>query len=490
MSRNIWQDNRPLTAAVLNSLASAIGGVSTISGCTPTVGTGTWDVDVASGTVRVDGTGDVSVSAQTVDLNDPTSDLNSGESRVVLVTIDNTGGASATEGAAATDPATPDIPDSEVVVAVVYVTAADADLSEADLYDIRTLFGDGANSGLNADLLQGDPPSAFRDTVYGDGSDGTITESANTTISDRVWSESYTVDDGVTVTASTDVVLIHARDFIEINGVVNATGLGASGGAGGAGGSDANDAGDDGDPGSQATAGDIKGANGTGGGGGSGGSSGNGDSANVTSGSDGGDGTTFAAGGGGGGGSGQLSGTGTGGSGGSGADGATRSTSTLTDTELDMLRQWLTGPWDEVYKIGVLAGSGGGGGGGGGEGDDGAAGGDGGTGGDGGGVVILAAPEIRGDGEIKANGTDGSTGADGGDGSQNAGAGGGGGGGGGGNGGFIATVAPTVSSSVTLTAAGGAGGAGGTGGTQDFSTGGDGGAGSAGDGGTIIRFDQ
>lgn len=163
MSRNIWQDNRPLTAAVLNSLASAIGGVSTISGCTPTVGTNAWDVDVASGTVRVDGTGDVSVSSQTVDLNDPTSDLAAGESRVVLVTINDSGTASATEGTAATDPATPDIPTSEVVVAVVYVTDADANLSEADLYDIRTLFGDGANSGLNAELLVGNTLSEVRE---------------------------------------------------------------------------------------------------------------------------------------------------------------------------------------------------------------------------------------------------------------------------------------------------------------------------------------
>lgn len=162
MVRNGFDDNRPLWAVELNALQSAPGSFGVVDGCTPTEGTGTWDVDVAPGTVRVDGTGDVSVSGQTVDLADPTGGMNAGETRVVLVTVDATGTASDTAGAAATNPASPDIPANEVLVAVVVVAAADASISDSDLYDPRVVINDGAGSGLNADFLRGDTPNDLR----------------------------------------------------------------------------------------------------------------------------------------------------------------------------------------------------------------------------------------------------------------------------------------------------------------------------------------
>lgn len=158
MVRNGFGDNRPLWAAELNALQSAPGSFGVVDGCTPTEGTGDWDVDVASGTVRVDGTGDVSVSGQTVDLADPTGGMNSGETRVVLVTVDASGTASDTAGTAATNPASPDIPTDEVLVAVVVVAAADASISDSDLYDPRVVINDGADSGVNADLVHGNYP--------------------------------------------------------------------------------------------------------------------------------------------------------------------------------------------------------------------------------------------------------------------------------------------------------------------------------------------
>jgi len=134
-----FDDNRPLVAALLDSIQQAHASRAVVDGVAPTEGTGDWDVDIAAGTVRIDGSGDVAVSAQTVDLADPTSDLAAGEGRIVLVSVDDTGTASATEGAGASDPASPDVPADEVVVWVGFVTEADASLSTAETWDARTI---------------------------------------------------------------------------------------------------------------------------------------------------------------------------------------------------------------------------------------------------------------------------------------------------------------------------------------------------------------
>lgn len=137
---NPFADNTDLWAGRVNSLANAPGGFAIKDGCTPTKGTGDWDVDVASGNVIVLGSGVVSVSAQTQDLTDPTSDMSSGQERIVIVTINSSGATNSVEGTAASDnPSTPSIPSDEVLVAVVHVSNSDATIADSDLYDSRTI---------------------------------------------------------------------------------------------------------------------------------------------------------------------------------------------------------------------------------------------------------------------------------------------------------------------------------------------------------------
>ena len=163
-----FDDNRPLVAALLDSIQQAHASRAVVDGVDPTEGAGDWDVDIAAGTVRIDGSGDVSVSAQTVDLADPTSDLAAGEGRIVLVSVDDTGTASATEGAGATDPASPDVPADEVVVWVGFVTEADTSLSTAETWDARTFAAGGENSGIDADVVRGE--RAYTEANSGSGS--------------------------------------------------------------------------------------------------------------------------------------------------------------------------------------------------------------------------------------------------------------------------------------------------------------------------------
>ena len=142
-----FDDNRPLVAALLDSIQQAHASRAVVDGVDPTEGAGDWEVDIAAGTVRIDGSGDVSVSAQTVGLADPTSGLAAGEGRIVLVSDDDTGTASASGGVGATDPASPDVPADEVVVWVGFVTEADASLSTAETWDART-FDDSVPEGV------------------------------------------------------------------------------------------------------------------------------------------------------------------------------------------------------------------------------------------------------------------------------------------------------------------------------------------------------
>lgn len=143
MTLNNFQDGEAIHAPGLNAIVNAHEREAILSGCTPSKGSGNWDVDVTSGRVIVNGT-EASVSAGTVSLTAPGSDadLDSGEARVDLVTADNTGTLSATEGTASSGdkkPISPDIPAGEVLIAAVFVDADASSLTSSDISSYRVV---------------------------------------------------------------------------------------------------------------------------------------------------------------------------------------------------------------------------------------------------------------------------------------------------------------------------------------------------------------
>lgn len=140
MTRNPVKDGEQFTTVYWSGMVNAHAAEAVLTGCAPSKGTGSWDVDVASGTVRL-GTSPASVSAQTKTLTTPANDtdLDSGEFRVDLITIDSTGTAIVTEGTAATNPIAPDIPSSEVLITAVLVDGSATSLSASDIKDYRIL---------------------------------------------------------------------------------------------------------------------------------------------------------------------------------------------------------------------------------------------------------------------------------------------------------------------------------------------------------------
>ncbi len=284
--------------------------------------------------------------------------------------------------------------------------------------------------------------------LYGDGSDGAMTETANINRSGMLFCTTYD-DGGYTVTVNSKCLCIFATTSITISGTVNASGQGGAGGAGGAGGSASA-----GSAGSSGSAGEFVGASGTGGAGGTAG-------------------TTPTAG--------SVGGTGAGGGGGATVTYAGGSGANATSASNgDMKRFFPNSSYENLMKLLNSAGTGGSGGGGGAGEATGDTGGAGGAGGAGGGCIILCAPSIAISGTLDVSGSAGSAGGDG-TGTDA----GGGGGGAGGNGGVILIVTANLTESTpTYTVSGGAGGAGGA----AVGTAGAGGAGGSGADGITIKM--
>lgn len=448
MTRNAYDDNTTLWAPALNAQLNASNLELVKSGCDPTKGTGDWDVDVASGTIIAgQSTGEVSVSAQTVALTDPANDadMDSGESRIDLVTVNSSGTASATEGTAASNPSSPDIPAGEVLVAFVHVENGDGTIADSDLFDPRVLFGPTAYPFAEPDVENTAP-------IYGDGSDGSITRSSDGNENGVVTATDYTLESGNTRTGTSGFLVIKATNSINIDGTLDLNGQGGSGGAGGSSGDN--------------TAQD-------------GGTGGNAD--------------IFPTGSGGSGGSGATANAGTGGNGG---DGDTTASPTRSELVTSLPMPVVRALAENVGTAGAGGGGGGeglsdtnaassgngsngsaaGGGGGGGTNNNTLAdGGDGGAGGSGGGFVLLMAPDVTVGGTVQAAGTDGSDGS--------AANGSGGGGGGGGSGGVVALVTANLTeNSPTYDSSAGAGGTGAT------ATSGDGGDGAGGESGSTVKI--
>lgn len=279
------------------------------------------------------------------------------------------------------------------------------------------------------------------ESIYGDGSDGSITDSSNITRSSQtLFTTDYTINSGVTVDTF-GTLIIHATNYIEINGEINAKSS-EQGGSGG------DTTFGNGEPGEDGPDGRYIGGTGSGGAGGS--------DSNGEEGFDG----SFANGGGGGGrGAFGFADPGGDGGNGSGSYGTIPSETQVTSISDGSTLDNRNG-WSEFFTHPTDPAGGGAGGGAGGEAEQGNDGEPGGDGGRGGGLVILVAPEIRGSGMISADGDNGQNGVDGTDTSGNQS--GAGGGGGGGNGGLIYTIyGSTLDSNLSISASGGVGGSGG-----------------------------
>lgn len=345
-----------------------------------------------------------------------------------------------------------------------------------------------ANGGWRFQQLEFSPTSISMLFDYGDGVDGVVTISGNTTLSRDMFYTTLVVDNGVTLT--TKGYRVFAQTSITNNGTISASG--ANGGNGGAGGDAVGDAatGTAGTAGAAASAvasgsigGTVAGAAGGIGGSGSGGggavgANGVASTLAVISG-------TTAAGGAGKDGGGPNKGLGAA----AGAAGVTTQITGFHQKKIAVLPY----TFDSFLK-GHASGSGGGGGGGGDHSNSNYATGAGGGGGGSatpGAIVWLASPIITNNGTITAVGGNGGNGGKGGDasasGTGNYG-GGGGGGGAGGNGGVILLISPAYTNTGTVTVAGGTGGTGGARGTGASGNGTAGLNGSDGNAGEIINL--
>lgn len=133
MTVNRVGDNEEFSATHWSSILNGVGLEYILSGCTPTKGTGNFDVDVAAGSVLIAGSSPVTFAGDTVTLTtpDPTNP------RVDLVTIDTGGVLDSVDGTPASDPEAPDIPANEVVIAVVEVAAGASSIVAGDIHDYR-----------------------------------------------------------------------------------------------------------------------------------------------------------------------------------------------------------------------------------------------------------------------------------------------------------------------------------------------------------------
>ena len=335
---------------------------------------------------------------------------------------------------------------------------------------------------------------------FGDGDNGTVIISSNTTLTDDVYYIDLTVNAGITLT------LAGSRLFVKGTLTNNGT-ITASGNTGGAGGN---------------------GGNGTGGAGGIAGTAGSAGAAVAADylngglagsvGVTGGDGATPGAPGvagntgttgsnisnslgsngknGGNGGAGGNAGT-PGGGGGNAGTGGIATASAVTPhnlTDLVLMRDFHTST-PTKFNSGAATGSGGGGGGGGSSGIGMNGGGGGGSGGGGspGGIAVIAAKTIINAGTISVSGGVGGAGGNGGNGTPASGGGGGGGGGGGsggGNGGILVLIYTSLTDTGTITVAGGVGGAKGSKGLNGGGTANDGSDGVVGVTGSAGRLYQ
>jgi len=132
MSENPFTDGQQFSAARLNSMYNAHQNEGVLNGCDASTSTNAFDVDVSSGNVFLNGT-NVGVSATTV--SHSTSDP---EDRIDLLSVDNTGSVTITQGnpaATSGQPVAPDIPTDEILISLVYVRGGSAEILSGDIFN-------------------------------------------------------------------------------------------------------------------------------------------------------------------------------------------------------------------------------------------------------------------------------------------------------------------------------------------------------------------
>jgi hypothetical protein len=128
-----FADQARLFSQDLDILAAALAGTGVVSGCSVTAqATPDMTVAVAAGTVRVAG-----VAASVAAGNVAIGAAHATNARIDLVVVDNTGAKSVTAGTAAASATPPAIPASSVVLAFVYVPAADTAINTDQITDKR-----------------------------------------------------------------------------------------------------------------------------------------------------------------------------------------------------------------------------------------------------------------------------------------------------------------------------------------------------------------
>ena len=413
-------------------MQAALNGYSIVdpSEAAVTPGSSSLTVDVAGAPsgARLGGpaesfSGETGVTLPSPDSTDPRKALVYLDSSGTVQTLGGTPAAAEPSGDVRAKTGVPTVPIPAfdfLPLAEVWLPAGASDITSSDIFSRRMPFSQGSGSGLNADLVRGERLS--NPPLYGDGSDGEIVVSNNTTDSGMYHTTRYEIQSGNTLTLGGNCLIVFAKDEIVIDGTVDGSGVNP----GGIGGYDESPYGRDGTMG-------IIGATSSGGN------------------------------------SGDNGGPGAGGGGGSSDDDSGASVVKLDYFE--NLNMYPSNAYDALFSMRLGGGSGGGGGGGGGSGD--AYGGD---GGDGGGAIFFFAPSIEINGTINVEGTDGGDGQSGA--SPNDG---GGGGGGGGSGGLLTLIGESITDNSTFLASGGLGGAGEIGNGTDNGDGGDGGDGAPGE---------
>jgi hypothetical protein len=289
------------------------------------------------------------------------------------------------------------------LTALTGANTATGDLLEIVDVSDTTMAATGTNKKITRVELQA-AVSGLGAAIFGDGSDGDVTISSNTSLAADMYYNNLTVNSGVTL--STNGYRLFVRGTLTVEGSIADNG--STGG------------------GTRAGTSAYNGAWAGGSGGTTTGTAGSSGSAGP------------------GGGNGGAGGTGSGGAGGAGGTNSTAYLSVYGANKQLRNLAWVIGPHGNGVTAQALEGGSGGGGGGGNSTQAG------GAGGSGGGIVLTAARVLAGSGSITANGGAGAN-------ATNTNTGGGGGGGGGRV--FLVSTATTVGS-LTVTANGGAGGSG------------------------------
>jgi len=201
MTQNNYQDGAQFSAEGLDAQVNAHANEGVLSGGAPSIGTGSFEVDLTACDYVVSTTA-FSIGADTVALSSP-----SGSDRVDIITATTGGAFNVTEGSPATDPNAPTIPTDEVLIAAVFVPSGASNLVSGNINDYRvflvrdavTFKGndidtdgdskvDAADQADNADTLDTREATDLEDfSTTGDGSDitrvnGSQSQSGTTTV--------------------------------------------------------------------------------------------------------------------------------------------------------------------------------------------------------------------------------------------------------------------------------------------------------------------